>query len=172
MREQIVEQGQCLGGQLERPVAKPGTPGHPIEQQLTAAERTGGGQRGPAGSGATQHRPDPGHQLQRVERFVQIVVGALLERHRPLAGVTDLREQDDRGAAATGAERAEHLAAVPAGHEHVQHTQVRVVRVDRRQCGLPVVGHVDGEPGPLEQGSQVGSDRLLIVGEHHNGPFR
>jgi hypothetical protein len=118
--------------------------------------------------GPAEHRAQPGQQLVRVEWLIQVVVRALIQRDSPLGRLADLGEQDHRQPAACAAQAAQHLPAVRPGHQHVQHAAVRVEPLHQRQRRIAVRGHVHGKSGPGEEWRQIGSDRIVVVGQDHD----
>jgi hypothetical protein len=171
MGEQVLEQCERLRRQVQLGAGEPGAVRDPVEPQRATRQRARGGQRRAAGLSPPQHGADARHELAGIERLVEVVVGALLQRHRLLARRAHLREQDHGVEASVSPQPAQDLAAVDAGHEHVEHDQVGIGVEARLQRGLAVAGDRDGEPGALEERLELGRDGLLVVGQQDDRPL-
>ena len=92
---------------------------------------------------APQQRLESGHQLDRLERLRQIVVGAELQADDLVDDLPPRREhQDWRGDAAL-AYRAADVEAVHSRQHHVEHDQVVAAALRAREAGFPVAGRLD-----------------------------
>ena len=168
MGEQVVEEQHRLRRERQLGVPEPRPAGDPVHQQRPRPQPGRGRQRTAPGPGPAHDRPQPGQQLVRVERFVEIVVGPLIQGDRALAGLAHLREQHDRQPAAVGPQAAQDLPAVEPGQQHVEDTAVRVQPLYQVQRGLAVGGDVNAEPGPFQERGQVGRDGLVVIDEDHD----
>ena len=72
-----------------------------------------------------QDRADPRHQLARIERLGQVVVGAQLEAHDAIHVVAARGEHQHRHLG-RGADAAQEIEAADAGQHHVEHRQLVV----------------------------------------------
>jgi hypothetical protein len=75
-------------------------------------------------AGATQHRLNAGHQLQRIKGLVQIIISPFFQGHGPLCRFTDLGEENDGGPIASLAQPVQSLSSIHLGHKHVQDDQI------------------------------------------------
>jgi len=174
---QVVQHGHRLGREGELTSGQQGAAGPTVEHQRPTGQATGRARRWDSGTGAAEHSADAGHQLVGVEGLVEVIVGPLLQTHRPFGRRTHLGEHDDRRPVAGGSQAAADLAAVEPGHQHVQHDQVRVEDFaelsrgvgDTAQGLFPVASHCYGEARPLQKGGQVGCDGLLVVNQQDFG---
>ena len=86
--------------------------------------------------GAAQQRPHPGQQFARLEGLGQVVVGADLQTHDAVGGLTPRREHQDRhrgGCPRHLPDLAAHVQTVPVGQHQVQQHQPRHLLSQRRQ---------------------------------------
>ena len=99
----------------------------------------------------------------RIERLVEVIVGALFERHGAFGRLADSGEEHDGRPVAGAAQLAQGLAAVEPRHEHVHDDHGRRVRRDPVERGLAVVGDVDVEARAGQERREVGRDVGLVV---------
>ena len=106
------------------------------------------------GGGQLEQRPDARAQLGGAHRLLEILLGAELEAGADRLGVDALAGHEDDGDVArggAGAQAAQRLEAVEAGHRHVEQDERRRARVDRLQAALAVGGLAHAVAGLAQQ---------------------
>ena len=112
----------------------------------------------------SEQGPDPGDDLAHRERLGEVVVGADAEPDEDVGLVGARREHED-GHGAHGLDAAAHLEAVEAGEHDVEHDEVGVVPLERRDGTGAVVGLLDDEAlGPQAVADGLVDHRLVL---HH-----
>ena len=168
MRDQVIEQQRRLRREHQLSIPQPGPAGDPVHPQVAGPQRRRRGQRPAPGPGAAQHRAKAREQLVRVERLVEVVVRALVERDRALPGLAHLGQQHHGQPAPGRAQPAQHLPPVRPRHQDVEDAAVRIKPFDELERGFPVRRDMHGESGSIKEWRQVGSDRFVIVSENHD----
>ncbi len=116
-------------------------------------------------AGPAQHGTDARDELVRIEGFVEVVVGALFESHRPLDALADLGQQQHRNPVLLLAQAAQHLPTVGSGHEHVEDAHIGFVTMDLVESEQSVAGGQHLETGALEERYDRSEDVGLIIGD-------
>ena len=114
-----------------------------------------------------QHGVDAGDELVEHERLRDVVVATAPEALEHVAAGRARRQEDDRRLLAVRAQPPAHLEAVEAGHQHVEHDDVRRRRGDLGQR----VGTVDRdarlEAGVAQRGADHVADGVVVVDDQH-----
>ena len=118
---------------------------------------------------AAKDRPHPRHELARVERLREVVVGADLEA-RDLVEVVVARRQHQHGQRARLANPPADLDPVEVGEHQVEDDERRSVDADDGQRLATACGHPHREAVLAEVGGDERGDRLLVL--HHENRLR
>ncbi len=113
---------------------------------------------------APQDGPHAGHELARVERFGQIVVGAQLQADDAV-DVLAARRQHQHGGQVLLAQQSQHVEAAEARQHHIEHDQIKMVAAERVQGLIAIVHHRK----PEALGRQV-LDRACGTARGHRRP--
>ena len=136
-----------------------------VGDRFDHARRDRGGERRLAG----ERRPDPAHQLRRLDVLEQEARGARAQRREDPLVVAEARQHDHPCARSRGPQRAQRAEPVGAGHDEVEQHDVGPELARRRDRGRPVRGFPDDLDVVLEL--EVGPQPLahdgVIVGDQH-----
>lgn len=169
MGDQVVEQGERLRGEGDLASGQPDPARRAVHLEFAGGEDGGAGQGGSAGAGSAQYRAHPGDQFAGVERLVEVVVGALVERPGPLGGLPHRGEQHHRDGVAVAAQPAQGFASVQAGHHHVEHHDVDSAGSHRGERPVAVLGDGHRETVALQDRAQAGGDARVVVDQQQRG---
>jgi hypothetical protein len=112
--------------------------------------------------GPAQDGLDPCHQLARVERLDDVVVGADFEADDAIDLVAPRGEHDD-GRFTHPTQLAGHIQAIHARQHEVEHDEVGVVPLDQFERGPPIAGTDDREALLLEVEPEQLDDVAFVV---------
>jgi hypothetical protein len=113
-------------------------------------------------AGAAQHRLQARHQLARLERLGQVVVGTQLQPDDAVHHLAARGEHHDRDVA-LGANRAAQREAVLLGQHHVEDRRVEALLPQQRQSRAGTQGLDQREAEALDVGGQRLAERLVVV---------
>ncbi|MNH06669.1 hypothetical protein D3C79_660450 [compost metagenome] len=116
---------------------------------------------------AAQHGLDPGHQLVRVERLAQVIVGAQLQALDTAELVALGGEHDDRDLVVLLAQALARRQAILAGQHQVEHHQVEHLTL-QQAVHLLGVGHRTGTVALAgeETFQQAAKPRIVVDDEN------
>ena len=109
-------------------------------------------------------------QLVRLEWLVEVVIGPLIQRHRPFARRPDLRQQDHWRPVVGLTQAAQRLAAVQSRHQHVEDDEMRTVPLHLAQRSLTVAGYCHAEPAPRQESRQLVRYGCLVIDQQNAAP--
>ncbi len=112
-------------------------------------------------------RAASGDQLRGLERLDHVVVRPGVEQANAVGNGIPGRQHENRDVPGAGAQLREDTLPLQARQHQVEHDKI-VRRLERQpEAVLPVVGHVDGEPGVLQQPLKGAGQVLLILHDEH-----
>src|SRR3989304_1183206 len=100
-----------------------------------------------------------------IERFIEVIVRAFLERHGAFHRLPYLCEQDNGYPVALTAQAAQYFPSVEAGHQHIPHHQIGVTLCNLLESLFAIAGDDYLEACPFKEGGQVSGDGGFVIYE-------
>ena len=111
---------------------------------------------------AAKYRADPRHQLARIERLGQIIVGADFQSKDAIHRFAACGQQKYRNRRLL-AERLQKFEPRPAGQHYIQNDQLVVPRQSCAQAGGVIVGRVYAKSFALQKAFQQVDESVIVI---------